>query len=180
MRSIGLVDASGLIKRADREAVVIVIIGLFMGAMLSPILFNWIDPTSQTLASEPRPSHGRVETPTSRARIVPFHIVTPDGSKGYVVKLVEVETGETVMSIFLEAGKTFETRAPVGTFILKWATGETWQGGSQMFGPSALYQEALTPLVFRKNGDGYTGGTLTLSPEIDGNLHSERISPSEF
>jgi hypothetical protein len=96
------------------------------------------------------------------------------------VKLSDVQTGETVLSIFLEAGKTFETQAPVGTFKLKWATGENWQGDTKMFGPFTLYQEALVSMVFREEPNGISGNTIELGPRFDGNLHSERISQSEF
>lgn len=174
--------ASEMLKRVNAEASMLVTVGLFMGAMIGNILFDHTAMTTDTEGSvrEFRPSHGKIDVTTSRVRLAPFQVITPSGSKAYVVKLIDAKSGETAMSIFLEAGRTFETRAPLGTFDLRWASGENWHGDSRMFGPLTDYQEASMPLIFREDGNGYMGNTIELTPAIDGNLQSERIWPSKF
>jgi hypothetical protein len=168
-----------IIKRLNAEAIAMTLIGLFIGAMLGKVI---IDRTASAsiMLSEPRPYHGRIDDKTTRARLAPFQIITPEGSSAFLVKLVDMETGETAMSIFLEAGKTFETEAPIGSFKLKWASGENWKGESRLFGLLTDYQEAIEPLEFREEQGGYAGNTVELRPRVNGNLHSERIAPSKF
>lgn len=164
----------------NREAIVLVLIGLFIGTMAGKIILDRIGPPEPRLHNEAKPYHGLVEVASDQPRMTPFRIITPPGSRAYVVKLVDAETNEPVMRIFLEAGRTFETLAPIGSFKLKWATGRNWRGENQLFGSLTDYQEAIEPLVFEANDSGYAGHTVELEAKVDGNMHSDRISPTGF
>lgn len=169
-----------MFKRLNREGLMLVLIGLFIGAMAGKIILDQMGTTEPPLLGESRPHHGLIEAATAGSRVAPLRIITPPGSRAYVVKLVDAETNQTVLRIFLEAGRSFETLAPIGSFNLKWATGRDWHGEDQLFGPLTDYQETIEPLVFGADGDGYTGHTVELAPKFDGNLHSDRIIPARF
>lgn len=166
-------------KRINPESVVLVLIGLFIGGMLGSIIIEKKDP-AQAVAAEARPFHGRLEVSTSRQRVAPFKIVTPEGSRGYLVKLVDAGTGQTAMSVFLESGRTFETDAPLGSYILRWASGHEWINDEKLFGALTDIQEAEDLLVFKEDSSGHLGHTIELTPKIDGNLDSDRIGAGSF
>lgn len=172
--------AKGIAKHIDRESVMIVLIGLFLGGLIAMWIIQRTDPTLAA-AVEARPYHGRLIVSTSKARVAPFKIVTPEGTRGYLVKLVDTSNGETALSVFLEAGQTYETNAPLGSYAFRWASGREWVNDARLFGSLTEMQEAYEPLVFREDGrGGYSGHTIELEPRIDGNLYSDRVSPSNF
>lgn len=166
-------------KWLDREAVAIVLIGLFVGALIGITLINHLD---GTLAKgvEPRPDHGRLEVLTSSERLAPFTLITPEGSRGYVVKLVDANTGKTALTVFLEAGKIYETTAPLGAYKLRWASGREWVSEEALFGPLTEIQETTEPLVFGRGQSRADGHTIELEPQADGNLRSEHLRSGRF
>lgn len=166
-------------NRLDGESITIILIGLFIGGLLGMWIIETMD-GSQAIAAEPRPYHGRLEVVTSSERVAPFKIVTPEGSRGYVVKLVDAYTGEIALSVFLESGRSYETNAPLGAYKLRWASGRDWVSDDALFGPLTDVQEAIEPIVFEREGAGFTGHTIELAPRIDGNLESSRVRASNF
>lgn len=166
-------------KVLDGEAITIILIGLFIGGLLGMWIIERMD-AQQAVASGQRPYHGRLEVLTSSERVAPFKIVTPEGSRGYVVKLVDAYTGKTALSVFLDSGRSYETSAPVGAYKLRWASGKEWVSDEALFGPLTDVQEAIEPLVFEREGAGFTGHTVELAPRITGNLESGRIQASSF
>jgi hypothetical protein len=125
------------------------------------------------------PNSGEVRTYVAIERVAPLQIHTSPGSN-YLVKLEDASTGRVVLSVFIQGGRTERIDAPLGTYVLKYASGEAWYGYTHLFGPSAVYTKADELFSFTFDGNRYRGYTVTLYNVINGNLRTSRISADEF
>jgi len=98
----------------------------------------------------------------------------------YVVKLCDYSSGRDVLSVFVHGGRTVEFDVPLGTYQIKYASGDRWYGPVHLFGPSTAYSKADSSFDFRVDGNRVSGYTLTLYTVVNGNLHTSRIAPEEF
>jgi hypothetical protein len=125
-------------------------------------------------------SQGVYERFTNADPIAPFMVVTPSGPENYYVKLVDAFTGHSVMSFFIFGGQRFETKVPLGSFRVKYATGKNWYGENHLFGPSTRFSEADRTFEFAEQGNQISGYTVELIKQRSGNLHTKSISASQF
>jgi len=125
------------------------------------------------------PYSGEVRTWTSAMRVAPFEIEAAQGSH-YLLKLVDAYTGAPVMTVFVRSGTTVEVKVPLGTYEVRYASGETWYGYEYLFGPETSYSKADKTLTFQVVGNQFTGFTITLYKVPHGNLHTSAIKPTEF
>lgn len=112
-------------------------------------------------------------------RLAPLEIVTRAGTN-YFVKLVDANTGVAVEFMLIRGGDRLEVLMPLGTYELRYATGETWYGEELLFGPATRYSRADAPFQFRNNGYQYEGYTVELYLQAGGNLDLDSISASQF
>lgn len=117
---------------------------------------------------------------TKAKRIAPFRITTGTGQDNYFIKLVDANTKSPVMTIYVHGGRTFETKVPLGTYGLRYATGRTWYGTKLLFGPQTGYSEVDENLTFSIEGNEVQGNIIELVPRIGGNLKTKSISANEF
>jgi hypothetical protein len=82
--------------------------------------------------------------------VAPFEIRSQVGDN-YLLKLTDVATGEDAMTVFVKGGQTVTTRAPLGRFVVKYASGSTWYGYEHLFGPKTSYSKADQIFEFKKN-----------------------------
>lgn len=122
-------------------------------------------------------SPGLIQWPSSQA-VAPLGIRTSPGHD-YFVKLVN-SRGATEMSFFVRGGQEFETKAPLGTYELRYASGKVWYGTQYLFGPDTVYSKADSVFHFTSDGLGYNGYTVELIMQNSGNLRTSRMSPSNF
>jgi hypothetical protein len=111
--------------------------------------------------------------------IAPFEIQTSAGAN-YLVKLEDAYDGTDVMDIFVRGGDTIEVEVPLGTYVVKYASGTTWYGYDYRFGPETSYNKAETTFDFRNDGYQITGYTVTLYQVRDGNMQTRRLNAGEF
>ena len=139
--------------------------------------------TPQTvLKALPLPRTGDVRQVPDIRRVAPFEIKTERG-QNYLVKLaLPSDPLGTVMSVFVRGGDTVEIKAPLGTYILKYAAGTTWYGYKKnvWFGPSTTYTQADSLFTFSATGNGYHGHSVTLYTVSDGNLSMSDIKAEQF
>jgi hypothetical protein len=103
------------------------------------------------------------------------------GSKTHhLVKLVDANTGEPVLSVFVRSGETASIKVPLGTYKANMASGEKWYGDIKLFGRDTVVQQGKTVLEFHKNGNSITGHTLTLQGTINGNFPTRPLSSDSF
>ncbi len=143
-------------------------------------------PRPMVVDTTPRPAlrpvpigHGIVAIHTSAQRVAPLEIVTRSGSN-YFAKLVDAKTNRPVMEFYITGGRRFETEVPIGTFRLKYAAGKTWFGPDARFGPDTRYSEADEDFRFTFDGYSYSGYTVTLIMQQNGNLDTRRIGAEQF
>jgi hypothetical protein len=110
--------------------------------------------------------------------VAPLGIKSRSGSN-YYVKLVNLR-GQTAMTAFIRGGQYFEMLVPLGTYELKYAAGNTWYGEHQLFGQNTVYSKANELFDFTFDGTRYSGYTVELIMQTNGNLHTETISENDF
>lgn len=125
------------------------------------------------------PLSGTIRRYTSKPGVAPLEIKTSAGSN-YLVKLEDVVTGINVLDVFIRGGSTIELEVPLGTYLLKYAAGQTWYGYEHNFGPATGYSKADSNFRFYNDGYKVTGYTVTLYQVRDGNLRTSRLAPEEF
>ena len=108
---------------------------------------------------------------TGRALRAPFDIKTSAGSD-YYIKLVDAETNDDAMAIYVVGGQDLEVLVPPGSYKMRYAYGKIWRGEQHLFGPGELTraEEALKSLDFLASWSGFNGYTVELIPQIDGNF----------
>lgn len=117
---------------------------------------------------------------TGKDLIAPLEIKTSAGPEKYYIKLVDAQTGETVMTFFIYGGQRFETKVPLGIYYLKYASGEAWYGEGRWFGPNTSYSKADQTFEFYRLGSQISGYTVELILQRSGNLSTRKISASDF
>jgi len=110
-------------------------------------------------------------------RLSPLAIKTHSGND-YYVKLIK--NGLLVMTMYIQGGQYFETKVPLGTYELRYAAGRTWYGTKYHFGPDTLYSKAEELFEFRSDGSNFTGYTIELILQANGNLRTSELSPQDF
>lgn len=126
------------------------------------------------------PSPGVQQVFSTAERIAPFRIVTPAGAENYYVKLVDARTGAPVMTVFVNGGRSLDVDVPLGTYRVRYASGQTWYGEPTLFGPDTSLNESATQFTFGVQGDQVSGYTIELIKQVGGNLQTRTISPGQF
>jgi hypothetical protein len=125
------------------------------------------------------PPSGTIRTSTTAERIAPFEIKAAQGSH-YLLKLVDAYTYSPVMTVFVRSGTTVEVEVPLGTYEVRYASGETWYGYEYLFGPETSYSKADKTFTFEVVGNQVSGFTITLYKVPHGNLHTSAIRATQF
>ena len=115
------------------------------------------------LTEAPMPSNGFCNRYTPHEGLAPLRISTPPGQH-YLVKLVDMTTGLTVMDTFIYGGSSVLVRVPLGKFELRYASGQTWHGYHRLFGSETLYGKANYVFDFRMEANRLTGFSVALYP----------------
>lgn len=128
--------------------------------------------------SEPLPANGEILFENGWDRVAPFTVVTR-GDENFFIKLKNI-SGSEILTFFVRAGETVDIDVPLGTFMLYYATGETWYGEENLFGETTGRYRAVDLFDFYEE-DGYVNGwTVELYLQTNGNLDTEPISADEF
>jgi hypothetical protein len=107
--------------------------------------------------------------------------------RNYFIKLDDL-SGRTARSYFIRGGFNETFSVPLGAFILKYATGDSWCGENDYFGPDTVYNQADDTFTFeqrtRQEADGVTISTSAITVELilqpHGNLSTRQISQAQF
>lgn len=116
-----------------------------------------------------------------------FTIKTASGSD-YFVKLEDASTAVPVRSFFVRGGSTLSNQVPLGTFILKFATGNSWCNEADLFGSGTTTRQADKLLVFERHVTQDATSIMTSTSDITvelilqpgGNLRTHTIPRSQF
>ena len=135
-------------------------------------------PAEAPVPAEPLPYTGFSDN-TYIEQIAPLRIKVAYGDN-YWVKLEDAYSGETIAHYFIRSGDTLDTKVPLGTYIIKYAYGQNWYGKTYLFGTNTGYAQAESQLSFHYTGDGYSGHSIELIKQVNGNLSTSNISPEQF
>lgn len=112
--------------------------------------------------------------------LAPLKITPRDSTHAYYVKLVPAAGGVAVAEYFIRPGERLDALAPLGSYELRYAAGQTWYGTTHLFGPDTACSRADSRFDFRETSEGYTGYTVELFLQVNGNLRTERLSREDF
>jgi hypothetical protein len=127
------------------------------------------------------PNSGEVRMYRKMNCVGPLEIKTSVGNH-YLVRLYKPSTGELIMSVFVQGGRTERIKAPLGTYVMKFASGKEWYGyaNDRLFGPSTVCTKADELFSFTVEGNRYMGNTVTLYNVVNGNLSTSQIPRDQF
>jgi hypothetical protein len=153
---------------------------LARGSLMASVIQTTTQTASPSAGPElPAPSNGEVQTYTAGTPLADFTIRSAPGTN-YLVKLADPGNGNVAMTVFVIGGNTVNVKVPLGTYLVKYASGTKWYGYRDLFGPTTSYSKADAPLSFSQNGSEISGYTITLYKVENGNLQTKAITPSEF
>jgi peptidoglycan hydrolase-like protein with peptidoglycan-binding domain len=135
--------------------------------------------TEKSITTQPLPNSGTVHTYTAAERVAPLELKAAPGGH-YLVKLVNARTFAPVLTVFVRGGATVEVDVPLGTYEIRYASGETWYGYDNLFGPNTAYSKAERTFNFAVVGNRVEGFTITLYKVAHGNLPTTTIKPTDF
>lgn len=134
-----------------------------------------VTPPEPMIEAQPLPETGATNKPNLYGDS-PLQIKTNPGSH-YWVKIVNAyNEREEVVSYFIRGGETLDVNLPMGSYVVKYAYGDTWYGREHLFGENTGYSKADEVLEFYRN-QGYV---IELIQQLNGNLHTTAIDESQF
>ncbi len=129
-----------------------------------------------------RASTGVLKSPAKHG-VAPLLIRTTPGFD-YYVKLANPGDDSDVppvMALYISGGDSFETLVPLGTYEIRYAAGHTWYGEVERFGKEETrYSKADRLFKFAFDGEQYSGFTVELIMQSNGNLPVSTISADQF
>ncbi|MEQ6291261.1 hypothetical protein ACFPAG_11655 [Vogesella sp. GCM10023246] len=123
---------------------------------------------------------GDQEMWTPAPRIAPFTVKTPDGSNSYYLKLVDANTNQPVISLFVFPAQEYHTTVPLGAYKLRYAYGPIWYGTEQFFGPQTIFKEGDRVFNFTQENNQLKGHIVSLINQPMGNMYPQEISRQAF
>ncbi|MDC0294614.1 hypothetical protein OAK98_04380, partial [Mariniblastus sp.] len=158
------------------------------------ILRNYTPPTTnrgQSNQAEPEIEPWRLAMPATGIMqrygnltdaVAPLTIRTRKGSGNYYVKISRVDGDRLILSrtAFIRDGGTLETTMPLGDYEIRYAIGENWYGPKRRFGKRTSYAKADTVFSFQETSRGYSGFTVELYRQLNGNLETDPLTADEF
>lgn len=113
--------------------------------------------------------------------VAPLAIKTSsNGGYHYFVKIVNVDSHQEMGSYFIRSGEVLEMKIPLGTYEVKYASGKQWYGTGFLFGPETRYSKADSLFTFSFDGYEYSGYTIELIMQRNGNLRTSGIQPNQW
>ncbi len=133
---------------------------------------------------QPTPEQGGMEYGdsyvNSTGTTAPLKITTRASDGNYVMKVVNWDTGEFVASYFINRGSTLSIELPLGSYKLKFASGDKWYGTKFLFGPRTSYSYIPDKMTFYLSGDYARGHRIELIPQVGGNLDTRPMSSVDW
>lgn len=130
-------------------------------------------------AAEPA-KHGLMWHRSGLPAVFPLQVKTL-GPQDYYVTLTDAETDKTVLAAYIEGGRFFRVLVPPGTFEVRFAFGNIWQGEEDLFGAddSTGMFEMPKPLTFGVRNFNTKGGHLVDLRDLSPGLEA-RIGPKDM
>lgn len=95
-------------------------------------------------------------------------------------KTIKDKVRQEFASYFIRGGDTLDINLPQGSYELKYAHGDTWYGTKYLFGDDTSYAKADKTFDFECYSNMCTGYTVELIRQLNGNLSTTTLDPSQF
>jgi hypothetical protein len=135
--------------------------------------------TNPNIPEQFLPLNGSIINYSSKETIAPFEIKASEGNN-YFMKLIDVNNGSTVMTIFIKSGNSVNIEVPLGRYEIKYASGLKWYGYEYLFGPDTRYSKANKIFEFEIKDNEVSGYSMTLYQVENGNLKTTSINVKDF
>ncbi len=132
-----------------------------------------------SIPPQPKPSKGIFDKLLYSSSVAPFKIEVPDYNEDYFI-ILKKTTSEEYIKIYIPSGETFETTVPLGEYELKYCCGKEWYGEKDVFGSNTQFYKTDDIFDFYIANNAYSGYTVELIKQINGNLSETSIDRSEF
>jgi hypothetical protein len=119
------------------------------------------------LASEQRPKPGLLWQTTGLPAVFPLVIKSRSGTDHYMT-LHSPESGDAVLAAYVRGGEFFRVLVPPGTFVVRFARGQTWLGEEVLFGDATGWVFLEDTLTFEVRGHGTKAGHIIDLTRDDG------------
>jgi hypothetical protein len=127
-------------------------------------------------ADRPKPNEGLFrfysETGAGLTRLT----ISAAGGADFFVKLVDAASNRDIGAYYVKGGSTITAFAPIGSFVVKQASGPAWCSERELFGPQTVIEKGTQPVTLAEGGKY----TLTLSQARNENFPTAQISRGEF
>ena len=154
-------------------AVVTIIIGSAFSAYQNDA------PVQSTPTPKPVSISNGVVKRASGTALAPVKINAPSTESVYVYFKSSTNSSND-FSVFVKAGSSYETDAPLDTYTVYYAQGTTWYGIDYKYGSGTDYYRADSKFRFYIDGQYYRGAELTLYKVYDGNMDTQTINKGSF
>ncbi len=117
-------------------------------------------------ATRSPPPAGVLWNLTGLPAVFPLQVKTQPG-RDYMLTLIDTETGAEAFAAFVKGGAFFKVLVPPGTFRVRFATGDVWQGETHIFGSGRDTQvfDLPEPLTFETRGLSVKAGHVVTLPD---------------
>jgi hypothetical protein len=149
-----------------------------------------LPPSATTTSQQPVPVFNQPEQPLPQSGsnnanfydgVAPLKIRTSStGGYHYFVKIVNLLNNQPIGAYFIRSGGTIDIKIPLGTYEIRYASGAKWYGLDYLFGPDTTYSKADSTFDFSFDGYQYSGYTIELIMQQNGNLRTSGIKPSQW
>ena len=105
------------------------------------------------------PPAGLMWNRTGLPAVFPLQVKTAPG-RDYRVTLIDAGTGDPALAAYIKGGAFFKVLVPPGTYRLRFAAGQVWQGEEALFGRGDKTErfELSETLTFETRGMGVKAG----------------------
>lgn len=129
---------------------------------------------------QPLPQSG-ANNANFRDGVAPLKIRTSSaGGHHYFVKIVNLLNSQPIGAYFIHSGETIDIKVPLGTYEIRYASGTKWYGLDYLFGSDTTYNKADSTFDFSFDGYQYSGYTIELIMQQNGNLSTSGIKPNQW
>jgi hypothetical protein len=125
------------------------------------------------------PISGHVDWYQNRRGDAPLTVQTQSGNN-YFLKVVDAVSGQDVLALYIQGGRTARVGLSSGNYIIKYAAGKTWYGIQHYFGPQTGYSKAGKVFDFLDTAYETSGYELTLYAVVGGNMTTQRLTKDQF
>lgn len=137
----------------------------------TPTVSEPVEAPVVNLVKYKRPMTEEFTNSISEKRLAPISLTAKQDADCYCVLERTSGTYGTI-KFFVRKGETIKLSVPLGTYKLYFATGDTWYGRQNLYGPNGKYYELNMDFTFKEETNEYIGWKVDLARADESNCYS--------